>query len=175
MKSVVSSIITEDRADLINQLIIKSKQDNILRSTPKDASSRFVSVEHFHAWKSKGRVVHWLVSESDDLAGIIWYGKAKFPQDVSYQSKPDYTFAIRLYDGYQGHGLAVPFMKQSLKIFDSDLRDSGEVLQSIWLQTDVDNGAAIHVYSKVGYREITRDNKRVTMVIDRFAIDEIYK
>lgn len=175
MQQVVQKISTAIRPDYIDQLINKSRELNIVKYTPKDSTKRFVDREHFDKWLNKGRTVHWLLSKSDDLAGIIWYGKADFPDGVNYDPKPEYTFAIRLYDGYQGHGLAVPFMKQSLKIFDSDSRDSGEVLQSIWLQTDVDNGAAIHVYSKVGYREITRDNKRVTMVIDRFAIDEIYK
>lgn len=170
---VVESIKTKSNPELIQQLIDKSKQSNIVKYTPKDSTERFASTDHFQKWLQKGRTVHWLVGPNDDLAGIIWYGEANFPHEVKYSPAPKLTFAIRLYDGYQGHGIAAPFMKQSLSIYNDQLKQQDIALDGIWLQTDIDNGAAIHVYEKLGYKEIGRDDKRVTMVLDKKSIDEI--
>ncbi len=150
---------------LEEQLITKSRQHNIKKYTPKDAKERFGNPAMFKRWLSKGRVVHWLLGAEDDLAGIIWYGKSEFPLDIKLPEMPDETFAIRIYDGYAGHGLARPFMTLSLKTAVRDKQAHEEPVTGIWLQTDIDNPAAVAAYTKFGYEEVARDSKRATMVM----------
>lgn len=153
--------------DLENQLITKSSQSNILKFTPRDHNERFTSPESIDKWFSKGRELHWLVSDSGDLAGIIWYGQSYLDNTAT---GPNYTFAIRLYDRYAGKGLAGTFMRQSLKIFAEHIRVSGAEFTGIWLKTDVVNAAAVAAYTKFGYVETTRDDVRVTMKMDEEQI-----
>lgn len=157
-------------AALEQQLIIKSSQVNIRKFTPRDHDERFKSPESINEWFAKGRQLHWLVSRSGDLAGVIWYGQSLLADD---QTGPNYTFAIRLYDGYAGKGLAGKFMRLSLKIFADYVRETSVEFKGIWLKTDVTNAAAIAAYTKFGYAEIDRDEKRVTMKMDAAQIFEI--
>lgn len=159
--------------DLVNQLIQKSQQPAILQYTPNDAKKRFGSQQMFHEWFAKGREIHWLLSEDNDLAGIIWYGKAPFPLDISLPETPTETFAIRIYEGYSGHGLARPFMKFSLQMYIKSEESNNEKFTGIWLQTGMDNPAALSVYRKFGYQDVAADDKRVTLVLPRSRIDEI--
>lgn len=147
------------------QLIAKSKQPNILKFTPKDSKQRFGNPDMLKHWISKGRTIHWLLGPNKDLAGIIWYGKSKFPLDIELDEIPEETFAIRIYDGYAGHGLARPFMTFSLKVAVEEKRAAQEPIAGIWLQTDIDNPAAVAAYTKFGYKEVFRDHKRATMVL----------
>lgn len=151
--------------NLENQLITKSLQPNILKFTPKDSSGRFSDLDSYRKWQAKGRILHWLIGPNSDLAGIIWYGESEFPIDLELEDTPTYTFAIRIYDGYAGKGLAKPFMAQSLQILAKQLEEKSQQIPTIWLQTDTDNPAAISAYTKFGYEEICRDEKRVTMVL----------
>lgn len=175
MKPAVEFIAYGSDDSVEKQLVQKSSQPNILRFTPKDHKKRFGDIDMLRKWKSKGRIVHWLLGPNDDLAGIIWYGESAFPLDIDLHEKPNETFAIRLYDGYVGHGLAKPFMVQSLIILVSQKKKTGANISPIWLQTDVDNPAAIAAYSKFGYEEVARDEKRVTMVLDTDTISLITK
>lgn len=151
--------------ELARQLVEKSRQPNILKFTPKDASKRFGDEEMFKKWLAADREIYWLVGEDNDLAGIIWYGKKDFPLDIDTPEKPTETFAIRLYDGYSGHGLAVPAMRQTLRMHVRAARKRGEQPAGIWLETDDDNPAALHVYTKFGYHEVHRGEGRVAMVL----------
>lgn len=175
MKPLILSIATGHDQSLIEQLISKSKEAKILKFTSKDAEQRFGNIEMYEKWNKKGRTLHWLLGENNDLAGVIWYGESKFPLDVSIAEIPKETFAIRIYDGYSGHGLAVPFMEQSLQIAANEKRQNKQNINGIWLQTDLDNPAAIHVYSKLGYVEVGRDDTRVTMVLTSTIINNMAK
>lgn len=149
-------------------LAIKSQESNILQYTPKDAAERFATPEMFEQWYKKGREIHWLITDDDDVAGIIWYGASNFPLDwnkLSLPEEPTETFAIRIYDGYAGKGLARPFMTQSLVIHAKRAQEFNQPIQCIWLETDIDNAAALAAYSKFGYQEVARNEKRVTMVL----------
>lgn len=159
--------------DLEDQLIEKSRQPNILKYTPKDAKERFGDRDMLERWLAKGRVIHWLLGPDNDLAGIIWYGKSKFPLDVQLPETPDETFAIRIYDGYNGHGLAKPFMRLSLQTAARQKQARGEPVTGIWLQTDIDNPAAVAAYTKFGYKEIARNEKRTTMILSSKQIMEM--
>lgn len=164
--------VGEDEA-LIRQLVDKSRQAAILEFTPKDAAERFKDIDAFHAWQAKGRTVHWLLAADNQLAGVIWYGPAPCPTDLGLEFVPDQTFAIRIYEGFTGHGLARPFMSQSLHIYMQTLQAAAETMNGIWLETDLDNAAARAVYTKFGYQELHADDKRVMMVLSPAKIAEI--
>jgi GNAT superfamily N-acetyltransferase len=172
MKPLIIYLAVGRDENLEAQLIKKSHQPNILKYTPKDAKKRFGSPEMFKQWLAKGREIHWLLGADNDLAGIIWYGKSDFPLDIELPEIPEETFAIRLYDGYTGHGLARPFMELSLKTAVQSKQARDEKITGIWLQTDFDNPAAVAAYTKFGYQEVARDDKRVTMVLDTSRIRE---
>jgi GNAT superfamily N-acetyltransferase len=165
MRPLVRQLATGWAASLEKQLIQKSHQENILKHTPKDAAQRFSDSEAVKAWLAKGREVHWLLGSDEDLAGIIWYGPAEPPHPIDTDGLVPETFAIRLYDGYVGKGLARPFMLQSLRVLVDERKASGKPLPFIWLETDIDNIPAVTSYTKFGYEEISRDTKRITMVL----------
>ena len=157
---------------LVIQLIKKSKQPHIIASTPKDANERFGDLEMFKRWLKKGRLIHWLVADGGDLAGIIWYGEEKIPTEVTLDNPPRITFAIRLYENYLGKGLSVPFMKQSMHILVSSLKESSD-FGGIWLQTEINNKPAVAAYQKFGYKEIGRSDTKVIMVLDKPQVLEL--
>lgn len=163
-------------AELEQQLFEKSRQEHIMHHTPKDAAKRFGNERQFVQWLAKGRTLHWLLGEDRDLAGVIWYGKEQFP-DVPLPARlrevPDETFAIRLYEGYVGKGLARTAMTNSLTLAASQKASLGEYTQGIWLQTNVDNPAAISTYEGFGYEPIHQDETRVTMVLSPHTIVQI--
>lgn len=174
MKPAVEYLAIGNDPELADQLIAKSRQPAILEYTPKDAKERFANRHALQQWLAKGRHVHWLLGPGRDLAGIIWYGKADFPLNIPLPEEvPTETFAIRLYEGYVGHGLARPFMALSLRVYAEQLQKQGESLPGIWLQTNVDNHAALAVYAKFGYTEIYHDEERVTMVLSAQHILQI--
>ncbi len=169
----ITAIGTGESPELIGQLLEKSQEANIRQYTPNDAAKRFGTKEMFAAWKAGGRDLYWLLGKNDDLAGIIWYGKKPFPFPADEEETPTETFAIRLYDGYNGKGLAVPAMRQTLRLHVQAARGRGEPVQGLWLETDTDNPAAIHVYTKFGYREVHRTDERITMVLPAAQITAI--
>lgn len=170
LKPLITHLAVGDDPGLERQLITKSRQPAILQYTPKDAAERFGSPARLAAWRAKGRELHWLLGLDRDLAGIIWYGPAKFPLDaaeleVPLPEIPEETFAIRLYEGYAGHGLARPAMQLSLKTYVAHQQARGQKVKGIWLQTDLDNAAAVAVYTKFGYQEVAQDDRRITLVL----------
>ncbi len=151
--------------ELEQQLIQKSHESNILKYTPNDAKKRFGDTAMLKRWLAKGREIHWLLGPDRDLAGIMWYGQEPFPIDMVMPEMPKETLAIRLYEGYAGHHLALPFMGQSLRLAVQRKQARGENINGLWLQTDVSNAAAAAVYTKFGYHEVARDQTRITMVL----------
>lgn len=170
LKPLIAAVAAGSDPDLESQLIKKSRQEPILKYTPKDAAERFADQSALDRWRAGGREIHWLLGPDDDLAGVIWYGKKPFPLELDLPEIPTETFAIRLYDGYAGHHLAVPFMRQSLALHAQAQRDRGQPIAGIWLETDNDNPAALKVYGRFGYQEVKRDDKRVTMVLPASVI-----
>lgn len=173
MRPTVECIATGWSEELEDQLIQKSREPNTVRYTPNDHKKRFGDRQMLAAWKSRGRIIHWLLGPHKDLAGIIWYGASEFPYDLVLPEVPEETFAIRIYDGFAGQGLARPFMTQSLRIYVQQKQSNGEEVSPIWLQTDLDNPAALAAYTKFGYEEVHRDDKRVTMIISSRKIQSI--
>lgn len=157
---------------LIDQLIKKSKQSHIRRYCPRDAEERFASPESFETWRTSkgGRNPYPLTDGSSDLAGLIWYGPQPFTGTdiLNPATDPNHTFAIRMYEGTEGRGLARPFMIETMHDYVEGLIRSGEIatFNGIHLETDADNPRSIPLYKKVGFEEVSRDEEgRVTMVI----------
>jgi GNAT superfamily N-acetyltransferase len=169
LRPLITYLAVGEDEGLEQQLITKSRQPNILQYTPKDAAERFGNPTMLKAWRAKGREIHWLLGSKNnqdrDLAGIMWYGASVFPLDIPLPEIPRETLAIRIYEGYAGHGLARAFMTQSLKIYLQRKQVRGEPITGLWLQTDVTNPAAIAAYTKFGYNEVGRNKRRVTMVL----------
>lgn len=165
LKPHVRYIATGINDSLRRQLIAKSKEDHVLANTPADAAERFGNEAMLDKWLEKGRIIHWLIGPGDDLAGIIWYGKSTPPSDLPIDKGIDTTFAIRIYNGYFGKGLAKPFMKQSLRLLKDYEESKGKKLLGLWLKTTITNEAAIAVYTKFGYEEIHRNETTTYMVL----------
>lgn len=173
MKPLVRFLIVGRNTDLEAQLLVKSRQPHILANTPNDAHKRFGDEGMLRHWLTKGRLIHWLVGPDNDLAGIMWYGREALPVDVSLLEIPQETFAIRLYEGYIGHHLSLPFMRLSFSTYIEGKQARGEAINGLWLQTDASNQAGYAAYAKFGFQEIYRDNDRITMVMDSEQILKI--
>lgn len=173
MKPLIKYIAVGLDEGLKRQLIEKSKQPHIADSTPSDLRERFGDSVMLSKWLEKGRIVHCMIGSDNDLAGIIWYGKANPPLNVEMNSMPEKTFAIRIYDGYVGKGLAKPFMRQSLQILVKSELEKGKNIDGIWLKTKTTNEAGKAVYSKFGYEEIQSDDKFIVMVLTPQKINQI--
>lgn len=163
MKPDVEFIAVDSTPELIHQLVTKSQQEHIKEFTPRDSSYRFKTIKTTNNWLAEEREVHWLIGKNNDLAGIIWYRRAEASiKDVDINME---TFAIRLYEGYTGKGLARPFMKQSLEIYNKRKVLNSKPLNLIWLETESDNFIARNLYEKFGYEVCKTENGRVTMVL----------
>ncbi len=174
MRPIVKSLAIGVDDNYIDQLVDKSKQLHIVKSTPNDASRRFPDRTAFRVWYGSNHIVHWLIGDSNDLAGMIWYTVKKYPLDTyPLNENPTETFAIRLYEGYIGHHLAVPFMKFSLHLANKKKNEQNSALTDMWLQTTPDNLAAIASYVKLGYKETFRDEHKVIMTIKAQDLEAI--
>lgn len=139
--------------EVAQQLVGLSRQPHIQQYTPNDQARRFASEQSAHEWyAAHERAVYTLGEQAVD--GIIWFGQAR--SDIA---DGDYTFAIRMYEGAQGKGLARGFMQGAHQDFREQLDYDG----AIWLETDTDNAAARALYAKSGYQEVRTVDERVVM------------
>ncbi len=158
---------------LVAQLVEKSVQPHILSSTPKDSQdtvkpngtvrkARFKSPETFADWYEKGRALYSLVSEEGDVGGVVWFG----PEEMK-GIEANHTFAIRHYEGYAGKGLGRSFMAYALLDYMLTLRETDQMkdFKGIWLETDEVNEDALGLYYKFGFKQVTTEDGRVTMVL----------
>lgn len=134
-------------------LVAKSTEERIVQDTPNDALKRFSTARAADDWHNTGqRTMYSLYGRS--LAGVIWYD-IRPRQDID----AEYTFAIRLYDEARGRRLARGFMQAAHQDFARLKRNL-----AVWLETNVDNTAARHLYDGFGYETIGEEDGRVTMV-----------
>lgn len=170
--------------DFVDQLIRKSRQELIVQNCPKDSSERFSSREAFEQWLQKegGRTSYFLADPSGELAGIVWYGRAELDADIlpdfPAELKPNHTFAIRIYDGFNGKGLAKDFIRTTMADYLEQQAGGSQSddFNGFHLETDKDNQAAIRLYEAIGYIAVDPDDDsdRLTMVMhpedaERFA------
>jgi ribosomal protein S18 acetylase RimI-like enzyme len=139
----------------INQLIEYTNSDSDISKYTGDLN-RFSTREQFDNWMNKERTIYTLVDENENLTGIVWVRESLLPEDKEYTKEFDHqefgvTFAIRLYEGARGKGLAEDFIKDSIKDFDPQ--------KKVWLDTKADNFRAINLYQKLGYKIVSKPDQ----------------
>jgi GNAT superfamily N-acetyltransferase len=138
----------EDRA--------RSFRPHIIQNT--DDGSRFADSSAFLEWARKGRILYCLTDEKFDLGGLIFFGK-KHHDGVP---KCDVTFAIRLYEGYVGRGLAKPFMRTAHEHVAQHYYPG---LNGFWLETAVKNEPARQLYHSFGYIAVAADESSAGRIV----------
>jgi hypothetical protein len=142
--------LTPELADAIAQTAL---EPSIREYCPNDSAERFTDRAATQRWLSKGRAAFLLVKTAEDgnlqLAGYGWVG-ARANSHVPGASS---TFAIRIGEIGQGKGLAAPFSRIIIAgaaiLYGAD---------KLWLDAWDSNGAAVHVYHKIGAVEIDRQS-----------------
>lgn len=182
--------------DMVDQLIRKSRQTEIVKRCHKDSEVRFVSRETFAGWVVKGkggREVYPLLNADDgDLAGTIWLGAEGFPTErykhvpvgkLAVASAMSDTYAIRLYEGYDSDGVAKPFTRMALEdharrrlVGDQGARP---LFTGVHLETDSDNLRARATYEHLmgqnnGFEVIGEAGKRIAMAMTAQRIAEAF-
>jgi hypothetical protein len=151
--------LTTDFADQIKTM---SQEPAIREYCPKDATDRFADSQTAKKWLSKGRAMFLLLKDGQ-LIGYGWTGHATSDSVPGGQT----TFALRIGQIGHGQGLAAPF--SWLTISASNVRYG---LKDIWLETWASNGAAVHIYHKLGFVNVTeRRSTRPTAVGD--TVDDV--
>lgn len=140
------------------QLVDRSKEPNILAQTPKD-QSRFASVTHIDEREASGTEFYPLTElapaqEKDILAGLMWLHESD-----NYPSYGGYTLAIRVYEGFEGRGLAASLMSTVL----SEHRRLRPQEHSIWLSVSKNNARAQRLYDRFGFITVASTDDRHIM------------
>jgi GNAT superfamily N-acetyltransferase len=157
--------------ELADQILAMSRQPAIREYCPKDSSERFAdraATEHWLA--GKGRAVFLLFKKTDDeslqLAGYGWSG----PVSSSHAPGGETTFALRVGEVGHGQGLAAPF---SWLIIAASAALYGA--RDFWLETWGSNGAAIHIYHKIGFETVDEEpGERLNTDGQKIADNRIY-
>lgn len=140
----------------LRQIIEKSKQERMQARVPKDAEIRFKNLGAYKSWANVGILFFALTDYSGDVGGLIWFERKQNPKAPEAET----TLAIRMYDGYEGRGLAKPFMSVAHFMLPKLM----DVSPNVWLETDADNDPARGLYESFGYEEIgITDAGRVLM------------
>lgn len=138
--------LTTEYAD---QITVMAQEPAILENCPKDAATRFTDRAATEAWLARLRGVFLLLKKTDDgepkLAGYGWISAEPSEHVPAGES----SWAIRVGQDHQGQGLSTPF---STLIVYGSAKVYG--VSNIWLSTWESNGAAIHVYHKLGFKDV---------------------
>lgn len=138
--------LTTDFADDIARMCL---QPSIKEYCPNDSGRRFTDRQATESWLAKGRAAFLLLKREADgtlsLAGYGWAGTEASPHVPEGQT----TFALRVGEASQGQGLATPFCRLILA-GSAGLYGS----QNMWLETWASDGAAVHIYHKLGFEDV---------------------
>lgn len=154
METVFNKGITEAQ---IKQLIEFATSDpEVIRFTSDP--ERFKDRAAFDLWKQTRADIYTLSDNNGDLLGIIWFEKKPLESMLDMNT----TFAIRVYGDARGKGLAYSFMEQAF-------RDYGA--KKVWLRTSADNPSAINLYTKFGFRIVSKpdSNNKIVMLYEKFG------
>ncbi len=148
------------------QLVEKSKQDHIMEFEFEDSEpgGRFSSIESIRKWMESERVTNLLVDDDNgQVAGIDWFRPGRLPREGTDRNLAGYniTFGIRLFEGYTGRGLALPFMAETHRSLVKYAQGRG-----LWLSAKKDNQKAVGLYRKFGYRYDYESADLIYMVND---------
>jgi RimJ/RimL family protein N-acetyltransferase len=151
--------------------IIEMALDPAIREyCPNDSGSRFKDQAAVEAWLGKKRGTFLLLKKESKgglvLVGYGWAGDAV----SSHVPGGETTFAIRIGKAGQGQGLAVPFAQMIV---------AGAAIlygaQKMWLETWGSNAGAVHVYHKIGFKDVDQqDDHRPTNDGETIADTRIY-
>ena len=159
---IIASSVLDVPDFITKQIISKSQQNEITANCPDDTDRRFTNKEAMLQWGRETPTTIMSLMKGYDLAGMIFFRKKEHEL-----SRYDTTFAIRMYHGYRGMGLASEFMRDSHDFF---MRPIGDVFrnptQGIWLETDRKNTGALELYKKFGYVAVGGRAERVIMQYD---------
>ncbi|HEY5442613.1 MAG TPA: GNAT family N-acetyltransferase [Candidatus Saccharimonadales bacterium] len=132
------------------QILAMSQEPGIREYCPKDSSERFTDRAAAEHWLSKQRAVFLLLKKSGDELQLVGYGWAG-PGYNEHVPEGETTFALRNGEAGQGQGLAAPFSRQII-VASAALYDA----QNFWLETWASNGAAVHIYHKLGFATVSQ-------------------
>lgn len=140
--------LSEDYAQAIASMALEPA---IQEYCPKDSSERFHDLAATTEWLQKGRAAVLLVKhtapEESRLAGYGWIGDGASDLVPGGQV----TFAMRIGEADQGHGLATPYLQVLIAAARAEYQAT-----NIWLETWASNGGAVHVYHKVGFVDVAQ-------------------
>jgi hypothetical protein len=164
--------------DIVNQLVEKSRETDIVARCRKDSEKRFTAPEAFHVWRQKGiggRALYpTLDAETGDLSAVVWLGVEPF-EGEAYRQKvdgvvtdrlmpnvdPSYfawarrmsdTFALRTYESQKGEGISRDITIQTIAHYVTNRTCSDGDLPKftgIHLETDIDNIRSRKVYQNL--------------------------
>jgi ribosomal protein S18 acetylase RimI-like enzyme len=135
------------------QILTMSQEPAIREYCPKDSSERFTNRKATEKWLAKQRAV-FLLFEQNGTRRLVGYGWAG-PAIDSHVPAGRMTFALRIGQAGQGRGLAAPF---SWLIIAVTAKRYG--VQHFWLETWASNGAAVHIYHKLGFETVAEESSR---------------
>lgn len=147
----------------VRELVVFSRDDQLIGEFTRDPE-RFGSWEAFCLWKSKGRSIYVFETPDGSLGGLIWFGEEMIPVDIEANSelmKYKTTFAIRVYPGLRGKGLA----KEMMAIAFRDFLASAGLIEGIWLEVSSDNEVAIRLYQQFGFIPLTKSKEGKLIMI----------
>ncbi|HZZ98903.1 MAG TPA: hypothetical protein VFG51_03145 [Candidatus Saccharimonadia bacterium] len=145
----------------IAQLLAYTKTDAVVRRFSSDAE-RFKDEASANAWLTKGRTIYVMCDAQENLFGIVWFGSEQLPsaeylepiQLKDYQT----TFAVRIYGEARGQHLARAFISAAHDAFKKTNLYQHSEAQGFWLETFVENAAAVAAYISFGYKQVTAPN-----------------
>ncbi len=144
--------LTPDYADDISKMCLQS---SIKEYCPNDSARRFINQAATQQWLSKGRAAFLLLKREGDVLNLAGYGWSGV-EASDHVADSEVTFAIRIGEGSQGQGLAEPFSRliiaATVLIYEA---------KNIWLETWLSDGAAVHIYHKIGFVDVDQveDNR----------------
>lgn len=142
----------------IDQLIEYSNTDPEVKKNTND-SVRFKDRNAINNWLKKGRIIYSLIDKNKNLLGIIWFGQ----KDPPVKLKANFTLGLRIYGPARGQGLSQIFMKNTFN--DLLENQSNSQITGFWLETSIDNIAAIHTYKRFGFKKVDQVGDKVLMVL----------
>jgi len=135
--------------ELAGRILTMSLEPNIREYCPKDSAERFADRQSTERWLKKNREVFLLFKKAEagnlELAGYGWSGTGS----NDYVPGGKTTFALRIGEAGQGQGLAAPFSRLMIAA-TAGLYGSAD----FWLETWASNGAAVHIYHKIGFETV---------------------
>lgn len=126
-----------------------STQPSIRHFCPRDCTDRFKDLSTTSEWLSKGRLVFVLKNTvNGEIAGLAWAG----PGHTGHIKDSKITISLRIYEAYQGQGLATPFLKITINYVMQNYPE-----QLLWLECWQSNTSAVHIYQKLGFATVSSE------------------